>query len=36
MNDNKRFWSRWSGIYDMFMSGNKPCYSAFDFSGILL
>lgn len=26
MNDNKRFWSRWSGIYDKFMSGNKPLY----------
>lgn len=24
---NKRFWSRWSGRYDKFMSGDKPLYN---------
>ena len=26
MNDNKKFWSRWSGIYDAFMRGNQAVY----------
>lgn len=26
MNNNKQFWSRWSGIYDKFMSSNEPLY----------
>lgn len=25
-NGNKKFWSRWSGFYDTFMSGNEPLY----------
>lgn len=26
MNGNKKFWSRWSGIYDAFMRGNQAVY----------